>query len=225
MTHNIDEILIFEDNHLLALNKPAGMLTQPSYGRTDNLEDNAKKWIKKEKNKPGNVFLNAVHRLDRAASGIVLFAKTGKALSRMNKLMRDRMITKKYLTVTSPGPKNNSGRLIHYIRHSSMHAEITGAEHSGSKKASLYYTVKERNESFIHIEISLETGRYHQIRAQLSAMGWPIVGDWKYLSPLTLAGDSILLHHIRMTFIHPVSGKTLELKAPLPFYWPFPDFT
>ncbi|MBN2406226.1 MAG: RNA pseudouridine synthase [Elusimicrobia bacterium] len=212
----VRDIIIYEDNHLLALNKPAGMLTQPNQSGKDSLEDLAKEWIKVNMNKPGNVFLHPVHRIDREVSGVVLFARTGKALSRLNEEMRNRDIVKIYHAVTCPGPSGKSGTLEHYLRHSSFRAAV--AKNGAGKKAVLEYRKIKDIGGCSLLEICLKTGRYHQIRVQLSEAGWPVLGDTKY-GGQRAEKDGIFLHHYRMEIIHPVKKEKLVIRAGYPDGW------
>ncbi|NOU35348.1 MAG: RNA pseudouridine synthase [Kiritimatiellaceae bacterium] len=231
--------VLYHDNQLLAVNKPAGLLTQPSGTDKDNLEDRAKAYIKEVKGKPGNVFLHAVHRLDKDVSGIVLFACTDKALSRLNADMRAHRFTKIYHAVVSGAPPQNEGSLRHFLIHDDYRAEvakegdpeakeclldyrvITPAEGSGPTNHSAPVgRVTSPGDKHTLLEIQLHTGRYHQIRAQLAAVGCPIVGDEKYGSKVKLACGAIALHHARLTVIHPVSKAEIVIEAPYPDHWP-----
>jgi 23S rRNA pseudouridine1911/1915/1917 synthase len=212
--------ILYEDNHLLSLNKPAGLLTQPSGLAADNLEDRAKSYLKETRNKPGNVFLHAVHRLDKVASGVALFASTGKALTRMNEQMRSRYITRIYHAVVAGELPGTKGELVHFLRHSRLRS-VEASEHDpGSRKAVLRYRLLARSGGLSLLEINLETGRYHQIRAQLASTGCPIIGDEAYGSEVIYPGDGIALHHRRMEFLHPVSKAPVSLEAGYPPQWP-----
>lgn len=211
---------LFEDNHLLVLNKPAGLLTQPSGTHQDSLETLAKAWLKQKYAKPGNVFLEAVHRLDKPASGVVVFAKTSKALSRLNQSIRDKDAEKTYYALVEGCPKELEGTLEHFLVHDHFQASIVARAHPNAKAARLHYRVVEKRKGETLLSINLETGRYHQIRAQLSAIGCPIVGDRKYGSKRALVEkDVICLHHIRLSIAHPVSKELLTFEAPLPAYF------
>ncbi len=208
--------ILYSDNHLLAINKPAGMLTQPSSTGRDNLETRAKAWIKREKEKLGNVYLHSIHRLDRQVSGVVLFARTSKALSRLNKQMRERRIVKIYHALTSTRPFPTQGMLEHALKHGDHCAEIVGFDDPGAKPARLHYRLlKDLAEGLHLLEIRLETGRYHQIRAQLAAAGCPIEGDQRYGGSGPFA-QGIGLHHREMRVRHPVNQEELHLIAPYP---------
>ena len=212
--------ILYEDNHLLALNKPAGLLTQPSGKTEDSLEAQAKAWIKQAKDKPGEVYLHAVHRLDKPVSGIVIFARTSKALSRMNEQMRGKSIIKVYHGVVTndlPGPH---GTLMHHLKHSRMRSVVASPQEPGSRQSLLTYRIINRFKTLILVEIILETGRYHQIRAQFGAAGFPILGDVHYGGEKwTLTGE-IALHHKKMEFMHPTLNSQIKIEAPYPSVWP-----
>ena len=174
--------ILFEDNHILAVDKPAGMLTQPTDRESDSLETLAKAWIKEKYQKPGNVFLGVVHRLDRPVSGIVLFAKTSKALARLNAAIRERTFHKTYCALVEGILSKDEDILEHYLRHDEHRATLSTKKDPEAKLARLHYKVVKRFEktpTTTMLMIDLETGRYHQIRAQLAASNHPIVGDEK----------------------------------------------
>lgn len=196
---------LYEDNHLLIVNKPAGLLTQPSGTAQDSLESRWKQWIKAKYNKPGNVFLEAIHRLDKPVSGIVVFAKTSKALSRMHQAERRKV----YTALLEKEPEIKEGTLKHHLVHDDYHARV---DPSGKLSILHYKVIGEKR-----VEIELETGRYHQIRVQFAAIGCPIVGDVKYGSLTQLPGGGIYLHHSRVELKHPVSGELVMVDCPAPF--------
>lgn len=212
--------VLYHDNQMLAVNKPAGLLTQPSGTDKDNLEDRSKVWIKEAKNKPGNVFLHAVHRLDQVVSGIVLFACTDKALSRLNADMRAHRFTKIYHAVASAAPPQSEGSLRHFLIHDDYRAEVAKEGDPDARECLLNYKVLKQSKNQTLLEVQLHTGRYHQIRAQLAAIGCPILGDEKYGSKVKLSGGAIALHHARLTVIHPVSKAEIVIEAPYPDHWP-----
>lgn len=212
--------ILFEDNHLIAVNKPGGILTQPSGTEQDNLEDQVKSWIKQKYQKPGNVFLQALHRLDKPASGVVLFAKTSKALSRLNVSMREKQTCKQYLVRIEGHLKPSSGTLEHFLVHDEFHARVVEKGTEGAKLARLQYQVLEEKGDFSLLKVELETGRYHQIRAQLAHMGCPIQGDYKYGSKKPFKEGAIALHHVCLEIVHPITSLKLLLQAQLPLYWP-----
>lgn len=205
--------ILFEDNHLLCLAKPAGLATQVSPDNTDSLETQAKAYIKRTYNKPGNVYLHAVHRLDKPTSGIVVFAKTSKALSRMNELMRQGGLEKTYRATVEGIVSTESGMLEHYLVHGDHKAYVSTKNDTLAKRCVLHFQVISRSENSSELEIRLETGRYHQIRAQLQAIGHPIVGDRMYGAKKNwYHPDAIALHHSRLLFCHPVTGQQIEIN-------------
>jgi 23S rRNA pseudouridine1911/1915/1917 synthase len=212
--------VLYHDNQILAANKPSGLLTQPSGTDKDNLEDRSKAWIKEIKNKPGNVFLHAVHRLDQVVSGVVLFACTDKALSRLNADLRAHRFTKIYHAVVSGTPSQSKGSLRHFLVHDDSRAEIAQEGDPDARECLLDYHILKQFDGKSLLEIRLHTGRYHQIRAQLSTIGCPILGDKKYGSKVSLPDGAIALHHARLTIIHPVSKAEIIIEAPQPDYWP-----
>lgn len=208
--------ILYEDNHVIAVDKPAGLLTQPTNLESDSLEVRVKAWIKEKYGKPGNVFLGVIHRLDRPASGIVLFAKTSKALGRLNEAMRNKQMKKTYLALVEGSPGQKQGTLKHYLRHDEYRAYVSVHEERGSKLAVLHYEVVEKFSKTTLLKVELETGRYHQIRAQFSFIGCPIVGDSKYGSGIAMSPKTIALHHSNFVFEHPVTKQVIELSSPLP---------
>lgn len=202
---NLD--ILYEDNHLLAVNKPAGMLTQPTEQDSNALETHTKQWIKEKYQKPGNVFLGVVHRLDKPVSGIVLFAKTSKALSRLNSAMRAREMKKTYRALVE-GVLHEDGTLEHYLSHDDYQAK----EDPAGKLARLSYKIVKAHADSTEVSIELETGRYHQIRAQFAASGHPIIGDIKYGSKRKYKRDAIALCHESLEFIHPVTEQLVTIK-------------
>lgn len=208
--------IIYCDNHLLVLNKPAGLLTQPNQTASDSLEAFGKCYLKERFNKPGNVFLEAVHRLDRPVSGIVLFARTSKALSRLNEAQRQGHFLKEYLALAEGNL--SSGEWIDYLRHDSNRAV---ADPNG-KRCRLTFNSLQQKDRCTLVKIVLETGRYHQIRAQFALRGHPLVGDKKYGS--SISTEMLFLHHCTLGFSHPVTGEHLKFSALPPPYWKFkPD--
>lgn len=195
--------VIYCDNHLLAVEKPAGIPTQPE------LEERAKAWVKKKFEKPGKVFLEPIHRLDKPVSGLVLFARTSKALSRLQALMRERKIKKTYLGLVVGNLTAAEGTLTHNLVHDEFRARVS----KEGKEAILHYRVLTSRGSSHLVEIELETGRYHQIRAQFAAIGCPIVGDKKYGSRQEFSEAGIALQHRKMEFVHPVTQARMLLEA------------
>lgn len=217
----MDLDILYEDNHLLVLNKPPGLLTQPSGTDRDSLEERAKAWIKETCAKPGAVFLEAVHRIDAPASGIVVFGRTSKALTRLNAAIRERRAAKGYLAVVQGRPPRDTEDLRHFLRHDEHRAKVVAAGTKGAAEARLRYRMIGFHRDRALLQIDLETGRYHQIRAQLAAIGCPIVGDTRYGGP-GMTGPGIALHHARLELAHPVQGHAdLIVEAPLPATWPW----
>lgn len=209
--------VLYEDNHMLVVDKPAGLLTQPSGTDDDSIEAQCKQWIKEKYNKPSNVYLHAVHRLDKPVSGIVVFAKTSKALSRLNASIREHKTKKGYVALTELAPDADEGVLEHFLVHDEFHATIEDAGDKDAKASILHYRVLEVGRKGTLIEIQLKTGRYHQIRAQLAAIGCSILGDTKYGARHAYLPDAIALHHHRFEIPHPVSGELLLFTSDIPF--------
>jgi 23S rRNA pseudouridine1911/1915/1917 synthase len=212
----LEPLILYADNHLLAVNKPAGMLTQDSGTGLENMEDWAREWVRVDKKKEGNVFLNAVHRIDKAVSGVVLFARTSKALSRLNEDIRKRNCKKIYHTLVEKAPPQPAAELVDWLSHEHHRAEICREEAKGAQRAVLHYRTLKRIGGLTLLEVDLETGRYHQIRAQLAGMGCPIAGDEKYGAKQVSKRRDIALHHFQLTVTHPVSRETTRIKAPYP---------
>jgi 23S rRNA pseudouridine1911/1915/1917 synthase len=215
--------VIFEDNHLIAVNKPAGMLVHADATEDATLEDFVKEYIKIRYRKPGDVFLGTIHRIDRPVSGAIVFARTSKALTRMNELFKKREIEKKYWAITQERPSAISGTLEHYIAkdRSKNQALIydqlsTRAKNNKAKKARLSYQLIAGADNRNVLEISLETGRPHQIRVQLAHSGTPIVGDLKYGAPFPMNDATIALHSRSISFLHPVRKEPVTITADPP---------
>jgi 23S rRNA pseudouridine1911/1915/1917 synthase len=217
--------ILYLDNHLLAAMKPAGLVTQPSGHHADSLEDRAKAYLKDAFAKPGNVFLEAVHRLDRPVCGVVLFARTSKALSRLNASIRDRDVRKTYLAVLEGSPSTLEGYLENWVVHRSRHADVVPPDTPGAKRARLSYRVLQRAGDRTLVGVRLITGRYHQIRVQFAAAGCPIAGDELYGSRTTLDDGPIGLVHRELTFTHPVTRKAITVTAPWPEGAPWNAFS
>jgi len=216
-TKNNLEVL-FEDNHLLIVNKKSGDIVQGDKTGDKPLSEVVKEYIKEKYNKPGDVFLGVVHRLDRPTSGIIIFARTSKALERLNKMLRDRVISKTYWAIIKNNPKKVKDTLIHFLKKNPKNNKSTvfTKKTEGSKKAILHFTIKKKLDNYSLLEIDLETGRHHQIRAQLSFIGSPIKGDLKYGASRSNKDSSIHLHARTINFTHPVSKKTITIIAPIP---------
>ncbi|HSX13258.1 MAG TPA: RNA pseudouridine synthase [Chlamydiales bacterium] len=211
-----NEEILFSDNHILIALKPAGLLTQPDQSRSPSLEAFAKKWVKQEYHKEGDVFLHCIHRLDRPVSGLVLFARTSKALSRLNEQSRNFEIQRVYEAEVEGIMKEKIGRLDHYLIHGDHRALISKEDNQEAKHARLTFQVLHYMPDSTIVRIELETGRYHQIRAQFSAIGHPIKGDKKYGSNSGDGGE-ILLHCAKMSFAHPVTKEVLTFESSAPF--------
>jgi 23S rRNA pseudouridine1911/1915/1917 synthase len=211
---------LYLDNHLIAVLKPAGLLTQTDHTGDDSLVEKVRQWIRDECNKPGNIFLGLVHRLDRNVSGVVLFARTSKAASRLSRQFREGTPTKIYRAIVHGTLKEKQATLIHYLRkEKSLKATVFPRETPSAKRAELSYEVIESRENKSLIEVTLATGRFHQIRAQMAFTGHPIMGDVKYGAPDPLANHKIALHAHKLVFSHPVSNEETTLTAPDPDDW------
>ena len=210
--------VLFEDNHLIIVNKRSGDITQGDKTGDKPLSDVVKEYVKEKYNKAGNVFLGVVHRLDRPTSGVIIFARTSKALERLNKMLRDKTICKTYWAVVKEYPKKEKGTLINFLKKNPKKnkSSVYSKEIPDSKKAILHYNVLKKLDNYSLVEIDLETGRHHQIRAQLSSIGFPIKGDLKYGFNRSNKDGSIHLHARKIKFIHPVSKEQISVIAPLP---------
>ena len=210
--------IIYEDNHVLAVNKPAGLLVQGDRTGDDSVLDVMKNYIRERDSKPGNVFLGLPHRLDRPTSGVLALAKTSKALSRMAASFRDREIQKIYWAVVTAAPDPSSGELTHWLRkNGTTNTSRTVPEgSSGAREARLRYRLIGSSRSYWLLEVELLTGRHHQIRVQLSALGCPIKGDLKYGARRSDPGGGIHLHARKLVLPHPVADRSLELVAETP---------
>lgn len=212
-----DDIL-YEDNHLLVVNKHAGDLVQPDPSGDEALEDRIKACIKARDAKPGAVFLGVVHRIDRPVSGAVIFAKTSKALVRLNEMIREGRIEKRYWALVERAPEPASGELHHYILRDGRtnRSKAFAQPRPEAKEALLRYAAIGASVHYTLLEIELLTGRHHQIRAQLSAIGCPIRGDLKYGARRSIEGGGISLHSRRVRFDHPVRHEPVDVTAPVP---------
>jgi 23S rRNA pseudouridine1911/1915/1917 synthase len=210
--------ILHEDNHIIVVNKRVGDIVQGDKTGDKPLSEVVKEYIKEKYNKPGEVFLGVVHRLDRPTTGIVVFARTSKALTRLNELFSNRETKKTYWAVVKNKPPKTEDNLVHFLKRNEKNntSKAHLKEVPESKKASLdYKIIKELNHYFV-LEINLHTGRHHQIRAQLSAIGCPIKGDLKYGFDRSNPDGGIHLHARKLVFIHPVTKETLEIMAPTP---------
>lgn len=211
--------VIYEDNHLIAVAKRAGDIVQGDKTGDVPLSDLVKDYLKEKYQKPGNVYLGVVHRLDRPVSGVVLFAKTSKALPRLNKMFAEHTgVRKTYLAIVGNKPLQPQGTLTHWLTRSEKQniARAYDREVPGSKKAVLDYRLVAESERYFLLEVELHTGRHHQIRCQLAKMGCPIRGDLKYGAPRSNPDGSISLHAWRLSLEHPVTRVPLTIEAPLP---------
>jgi 23S rRNA pseudouridine1911/1915/1917 synthase len=210
--------VLYEDNHLLIVNKRAGDIVQGDKTGDTPLSEVAKEYIAEKYDKPGAVYLGVVHRLDRPTSGVVVFARTSKALTRLNKLFANRETEKTYWAIVKNMPKDSSARLVHYLKRNpkqnKSYAHIK--EVPDSKKSILNYTIVKKLSNYYLLEVTLETGRHHQIRSQLAAIQCPIKGDLKYGFDRSNKDGSIHLHARKLSFIHPVKKEPLVVVAPTP---------
>jgi len=209
--------VLFEDNHIIAINKRCGDIVQGDKTGDKPLSEIVKSFLKTKYSKPGNVYLGIPHRLDRPTSGVVIFAKTSKSLSRLNKIFKDSKVQKYYWAVTKNKPEKQEDTLIHWLRKNEKTNKSTyfKKETVKAKKAVLHYRVLKKLERYFIIEIELVTGRHHQIRCQLSAMGCPVRGDLKYGYDRSNNDGGIDLHAKKIIFEHPINGKKIIIDAPV----------
>lgn len=210
--------VLYEDNHVIIVSKRAGEIVQGDKTGDEPLLETVKKYVAERYNKPGNVFLGLVHRLDRPVSGVVLFARTSKALSRLSELFRTRALRKVYWAIVTQAPPQTEGTLKHWMTRDERtnKARCYDREVPGSKQAVLDYRLIARSDRYWLLEVELHTGRHHQIRCQLSKMGCPIKGDLKYGAPRSNPDGSISLHARLLEFEHPVSHIPISVTAPVP---------
>ena len=210
--------ILYEDNHIIAVNKSSSEIVQGDKTGDQPLSETIKAYIKEKYNKPGEVFLGVTHRLDRPVSGVVLFAKTSKALTRLNEMFRTQEVKKTYWAIVQNRPKETEGRLEHYlVRNEKQNKSFPYPnEWKDAKKAILTYKLIASSDRYYLLEIQLETGRHHQIRCQLAAMGCPIKGDLKYGFARSNPNAGISLHARSVSFIHPVSKEQIQITAPVP---------
>ena len=210
--------VLYEDNHIIIINKKVGDIAQGDKTGDQPLGELVKEYIKKKYNKPGNVYLGVVHRLDRPTSGIIIFARTSKALERLNKMLREKQIKKTYWAVVKNAPLEKENTLINFLKKNPKNNKSTvfHKETEGSKKAILHYKTIKNLDNYCLLQIDLETGRHHQIRAQLASIGSPIKGDLKYGFSRSNKNGGIHLHARKIAFIHPVTKETIKIEAPLP---------
>ena len=211
--------VLYEDNHIIIVNKTASEIVQGDKTGDTPLSDTVKQYLKEKYHKPGNVFIGVAHRLDRPVSGLVVFAKTSKALTRLNDMFKDNKVKKTYWAIVKNVPFHQpEGTLTHYLtRNESQNKSYAyDTEKPSSKKAILHYRLIGKSQNYFLLEIDLQTGRHHQIRCQLAKMGCPIKGDLKYGAPRSNPDGSICLHARRISFTHPVSGQFIDIEAPVP---------
>ncbi len=215
---SVENNVLYEDNHLVIVNKPAGMLIQGDSTGDKPLVEHVRDYIRIKFNKPGNVFCGVVHRLDRPVSGVVVFARTSKALERMNKLFRDREIHKTYWEKKKKRPQEKKAKLVHYLMKDPAKntTKAFAEDKEGASRAELFYSVLGKLNDHFLLEVSPVTGRPHQIRVQLSTIGSPIRGDLKYGFPVPNTDKSINLHARRLNFVHPIKKEKMLVVAPLP---------
>ena len=210
--------VLYEDNHLIIVNKAASEIVQGDKTGDKPMSETVKDYLKKKYNKPGNVFCGVTHRLDRPTSGIVVFAKTSKALTRLNKMFKDDEVEKVYWAIVQNRPRKDSETLTHYLIKNEKTNKSTAyeTEMPNTKKAILHYSLIAQSDNYFLLQINLETGRHHQIRVQLSKIGCPIKGDLKYGAKRSNRDGSISLHARGISFIHPVSLTKVDVIAPVP---------
>lgn len=217
--------VVFEDNHLLVVNKNAGLLVQSDHTKDLCLVDFAKQYLTEKYQKTGNVFCGVVHRLDRPVSGLVILAKTSKALERMNDLFREHQLEKIYLAVVDRKPKNETDTLVHWLAKNSLkkYSMVFTKETPNSQRAELDFAVLATQKQYSLLKVSLKTGRFHQIRAQLSKIGSTIVGDLKYGASKPNPDASICLHSFYTSFVHPIKQEQIKIFAlpPNQFAWEY----
>ncbi|MFV8224460.1 RluA family pseudouridine synthase [Christiangramia aquimixticola] len=219
-THSTKDNLqvLHEDNHIIIVNKRPGDIVQGDKTGDKPLSEVVKSYLKEKYNKPGNVYLGVVHRLDRPTSGIVVFSKTSKALPRLNKLFQDKKAKKTYWAIVKNEPPQPSGELIHYMKRNQKQNKSYAHKNEvpDSKKAILDYRLILKLDNYFLLEVDLHTGRHHQIRSQLSSIGCPIKGDLKYGFDRSNKDGSIHLHSRELVFTHPVKKETIHITAPPP---------
>jgi len=215
---NIMPEILFEDNHIIAVNKKSGQIVQGDKTGDVPLSEIVKQYIKVKYNKPGDVFIGVPHRLDRPVSGVVLFARTSKSLTRLNEIFKSKDAKKTYYAICSEQPPKESDRLINYILRNTKQNKsyISDQQTENTKQAILDYKLVAKSEKYSLLEINLLTGRHHQIRCQLANIGCPIRGDLKYGYKRSNENGGINLHAAEIEFIHPVRKEKIVIKAPFP---------
>lgn len=220
--------VLYEDNHIIVVNKLSSEIVQGDKTGDQPLSERVKAYIKEKYNKPGKVFLGVTHRLDRPVSGAVIFARTSKALTRLNGMLKDRQIGKKYWALVQARPPAGKGNLVHFLKKNETQNKsyVVKEGTPGAKKAELTYRLIGESDRYYLLEVELMTGRHHQIRAQLSSMSCPIKGDLKYGFDRPNPDGSIHLHARSVQMVHPVKQEEIEIVAPLPLndrLWQFFD--
>lgn len=210
--------ILYEDNHIIAVNKRSSDLSQGDKSGDESLDSGVKKYLARKYNKPGDVFLGVVHRLDRPVSGVIIYARTSKALARLNEMFRSTQVKKTYLAIVKERPPEDEGTITHFLKKNEKQNKtyVYDYEVKESKKASLLYRVAGRSDRYYLLEVELHSGRHHQIRAQLAKIGCPIKGDLKYGFPRSNEDGSISLMARRIEFIHPVKKENIVITAPFP---------
>lgn len=210
--------VLYEDNHIIAVNKSSSEIVQGDKTGDQPLSETIKLYLKEKYNKPGEVYLGVAHRLDRPVSGVVLFAKTSKALTRLNEMFRNHEVKKIYWAIVKEKPEQNEGRLEHFLTRNEKQNKSVAYDtmRSDAKKAALNYRLIAHSDIYYLLEVELETGRHHQIRCQLAKMGCPIKGDLKYGFSRSNPNGGISLHARLIEFIHPVSKQLVSVVAPVP---------
>ena len=210
--------ILYEDNHIIIVNKSPKEIVQGDKTGDKPLVDMVKDYLKEKYHKPGNVFCGVVHRLDRPTSGIVVFAKTSKALARLNEMFKKGEVDKTYWAIVKDLPPQDEGTLVHFLIKNQKNNKSVAydTEKPRSKKAVLHYKLVGRSQRYYLLEVKLETGRHHQIRCQLAKIGLPIRGDLKYGAQRSNPDGSISLHARNISFVHPVSKKMIDITAPVP---------
>ncbi|MEA5080159.1 MAG: RluA family pseudouridine synthase [Dysgonamonadaceae bacterium] len=210
--------VLYEDNHLIIVNKAPSEIVQGDKTGDKPLSETVKEYLKEKYNKPGNVFCGVTHRLDRPTSGVVVFTKTSKALSRMNEMFKNGEVDKTYWAIVKKMPPKDEATLIHYlIKNEKTNKSMAyDTEKPHTKKAVLHYKLIARSDNYFLLEVKIDTGKHHQIRCQLSKIGCPIKGDLKYGADRSNPDGSISLHARNISFIHPVSKEQINVSAPVP---------
>jgi 23S rRNA pseudouridine1911/1915/1917 synthase len=214
--------VLFEDNHLLVLYKPAGLLVQGDRSGDVCLLELGKRWLKQRYQKPGQVFLGLVHRLDRPVAGVILFARTSKAARRLSDQFRTGQVIKRYLAVVQGQPSRTSGQLQNHLERRLRASRVVAESTPTSQEARLKFEVLAHGPHGSLLQVEPETGRRHQIRLQLAHLGHPILGDMRYGASAPLTRKQIALLAYELSFIHPTQGKRLTLRSPIPHDWPWP---